>query len=61
MIYIYKCPIHGEIELEHKISEKVDFCPICKENYIETKIERLISGGGGFILKGGGWASTNYS
>ncbi len=61
MIYLYKCSEHGEFEFEHKISETLEFCPFCKEKSISTKVERLISGGGGFILKGGGWASTNYS
>lgn len=61
MIYTYKCEIHGEFEYEHKISEKLEECPFCKEDGKLSKVERLISGGGGFILKGGGWASTNYS
>jgi len=62
MIYEYKCPIHGVIEVEHKISEKIEFCPEClKDSNSEIRVERLISRGSGFILKGGGWASTNYS
>ncbi len=31
-------------------------CPVCKEQ----TAKRLISGSS-FVLKGGGWASTNYS
>jgi len=61
MIYEYKCPIHGVFEVEHKISEKLEFCPECEKDNLKTNVERLISKGGGFILKGGGWASTNYS
>jgi hypothetical protein len=62
MIYEYKCPIHGVIEIEHKISEVVKFCPKClEETNSEIEVSRLISKGSGFILKGGGWASSNYS
>lgn len=62
MVYEYKCKVHGVFEFEHKISEKLEFCPFCKEEKDEeNEVERLISKGTGFILKGGGWASTNYS
>jgi len=61
MIYEYECSIHGVMEIEHKISETIEFCPECKKNNLETAVRRLISKGTGFILKGGGWASSNYS
>jgi putative FmdB family regulatory protein len=61
--YLYKCPIHGEFEYQHSIMEELDVCPICQEEGKLTpeKVERLIAGGGGFILNGGGWAKDNYS
>jgi len=37
--------------------EPLKLCPICKT---ET-LERLISGGAGFSLKGGGWYKDLYS
>ena len=61
MIYLYKCTEHGEFEFEHKITETLEFCPMCEKKSIKTKVKRLICSTGGFILKGGGWASTNYS
>lgn len=63
MIYLYKCPKHGEFELEHSIAEKIEECPLCKEENIEPpqKLTRLISGGGTFILQGSGWAKDRYS
>lgn len=63
MTYLYKCPIHGEFEIEHSIKDKMTECPKCKEESINppNKIERLISSGGTFILVGSGWASSGYS
>jgi putative FmdB family regulatory protein len=60
--YTYKCDIHGEFEIEHSINEKLEDCPKCKEEGQEPhKVIRLITGGLGFILTGGGWAKDNYS
>ena len=58
MTYEYKCRACGhEWELEQKITEEaVTQCPKCKEE----KAQRLVSGGQGFQLKGGGWASEGY-
>lgn len=61
MTYLYKCKIHGEFEFDHKITETLDCCPMCKKDNTFSKVERLICSSGGFILKGGGWSSTNYS
>ncbi len=59
--YEYKCKdevCDHRWELTQKITdEKITICPICEQ---ETA-ERLISGGVGFSLKGGGWAKDNYS
>lgn len=60
--YTYECPICGEFEFQHSISEKLDCCPQCMANdSVEPpKVRRLISGGTGFILTGGGWAKDSY-
>lgn len=60
--YTYSCEIHGEFDQEHSIKNKLEDCPKCKEEGLEPKkVVRLISGGTGFILSGGGWASSGYS
>lgn len=61
--YLYECPIHGEFEHQHSISEQLDECPTCIQENKSTpeKVKRLISGGTGFILSGGGWAKEGYS
>jgi hypothetical protein len=61
--FLYKCPVHGEFEVEHSIKEKLEECPLCKEKGKDPpeKIVRLISSGTTFILAGSRWASTGYS
>jgi len=62
--YLYECPVHKELEIEHSINEELTECPRClSENPEETphKLKRLISGGTGFILSGSGWAKDRYS
>lgn len=59
-LYEYKCPVHGEIELSHPISEIITECPLCKEDGVTTPIVRQISKTS-FVLKGSGWAKDNYS
>ncbi|MDH3728532.1 MAG: zinc ribbon domain-containing protein [Myxococcales bacterium] len=56
--YDYTCDSCGhEFEREQRITEKpVKKCPNCGK----LKARRMI-GGGGFILKGGGWESDLYS
>jgi putative FmdB family regulatory protein len=56
--YDYTCDHCGhEFEREQRITEKpVKKCPDCGK----LKARRMI-GGGGFILKGGGWESDLYS
>lgn len=65
--YLYECPVHGEFEHQHSISEKLEDCPQCESELKDKldapapcKVKRLISGGTGFILNGGGWASEGY-
>jgi hypothetical protein len=60
--YLYKCPLHGEFEIEHSIKEKLCECPKCKQEGIDppNKIDRLIMPCS-FILVGGGWANSGYS
>lgn len=59
MTYEYKCTkCKAEWELEQKITEDaLKICPYCGKE----AAKRLISNGGGFRLKGGGWANTGYS
>jgi len=56
--YDYACDACGhEFERQQRITEKpLKKCPKCGKN----KARRMI-GGGGFILKGGGWESDLYS
>jgi putative FmdB family regulatory protein len=60
--YLYECPTHGEFEYQHSITTELEFCPKCQEENrpIAQKVKRLIAGGTGFILNGGGWASEGY-
>lgn len=56
-IYDYKCK-ECNVEFEELQSindEPIKECPSCK-----GEVERLISGGSGFIFKGGGFYSTDY-
>lgn len=61
MIYDYCClSCKHEWEEEQKMSDTVvEICPKCGE----VSAKRLISGGTGFVLKGGGvgWAKNKYS
>jgi putative FmdB family regulatory protein len=61
--YLYKCPQHGEFEVEHSIKDKLEECPKCiaDNTGIVHRVIRLISSGGNFILTGSGWAKDNYS
>ena len=61
--YLYECPEHGEFEHQHSIKDELEFCPKCQEENYPTphKVKRLIAGGSGFILNGGGWAKEGYS
>jgi putative FmdB family regulatory protein len=58
MTYEYVCMACGhEWELEQRISaEPVKKCPACRKR----AAKRQISGGAGFILKGGGWYADGY-
>lgn len=61
--YLYECPICGEFEHQHSINEELEFCPTCQKNgrMDPIKVKKLIAGGTGFILSGGGWAKEGYS
>jgi putative FmdB family regulatory protein len=59
MTYEYicrKCSYEWEVEQSIKDSP-IKKCPACGKN----AAKRQISGGVGFILKGGGWYSDSYS
>lgn len=59
MTYDYLCTSCGHSwEAEQRISEDpLKQCPVCNE----MSAKRQVSGGAGFILKGGGWYSDLYS
>ena len=58
MTYEYVCmSCHHEWEAEQSISEKpLKDCPKCGQ----PEARRQVSGGAGFILKGGGWYADGY-
>lgn len=71
MIYLYKCPIHGEFEVEQRITDpKIKSCarPVSMRwadgthhlGWCGEPVERLISRGTSFVLKGSGWAKDGY-
>ena len=50
LTYAYECDKCGEFEYEQRITEpKLTQCPDCG-----SSVQRLISGGAGFMMKGGG-------
>lgn len=55
--YVYRCRKCGnEFEKFQKISEPPTVrCPVCR-----ATADRVITGGGGFLLKGTGFYSTDY-
>lgn len=56
--YDYKCEKCGKhFEIFHSISEKKKDCPDPK---CDGKLQRLMSKGSGFILKGSGFYETDY-
>ena len=59
MTYDYVCTACAHVwEAEQRISEEpLTDCPECQQ----ATAKRQISGGQGFILKGGGWYSDLYS
>jgi putative FmdB family regulatory protein len=59
MTYEYVCvACHHEWESEQRISAKrLETCPSCGQK----TAKRQVSGGAGFILKGGGWYADGYT
>ncbi len=59
MTYEYVCTAcHHEWEAEQRISAKpLETCPSCGHK----SAKRQVSGGAGFILKGGGWYADGYT
>jgi putative FmdB family regulatory protein len=59
MTYEYLCTACGyQWEAEQKITAApLKRCPECKKD----KAQRQVSGGAGFVLKGGGWYADLYS
>jgi putative FmdB family regulatory protein len=60
--YLYECPIHGEFEHQHSMTETLEICPKCQaENQPNpSKVKRLIASGTSFVLQGSGWAKDSY-
>ena len=60
MKYDYGCKNCGhKFEAEQSMNDDaLSKCPVCWD---ETSLRRIITGGAGFVLKGGGWAADNYS
>jgi putative FmdB family regulatory protein len=57
--YEYACKKCGKVfEVWQKITDKP--LEVCKDAHCKGKIKRAIGGGGGFILKGSGFYSTDY-
>ena len=56
--YEYACAACGHKfeEFQSIMSKPIKRCPKCKKN----KVQRLISGGAGFIFKGSGFYETDY-
>lgn len=57
--YEYACPVcKHQFEAEQRITdEPLKECPKCRV----AALKRLISGGTGFVLRGGGWYIDGYS
>ncbi len=51
--YAYECTACGEFETEQRISDP----PLAKCPHCGGAVKRLISGSGGFVLKGSNWPS----
>ena len=58
--YNYFCEKHGDIEVNHPMSETIKNCPECKKNGEISTVKLLISKSTSFVLKGNGWAKDNY-
>ncbi len=56
--YTYKCSGCGHVfDIRHGMNEKPELtCGECQS----TSVSKMISGGGGFILKGSGFYTTDY-
>ena len=42
--YLYECPIHGEFEEYHSMSQMLEHCPKCEEEKLQPqKLKQLIN------------------
>lgn len=41
--YTYLCEKHGEFDEFHSISRKLEFCPQCEAEQVQTPVTRLIT------------------
>ena len=57
MTYTYGCEKCGDVETDQRMTDDaLTKCPQCGGD-----VSRLITGGTGFVLKGGGWFSDSYA
>ena len=59
MIYTYNCAVHGDVEADQRMTDNA--LTVCPEKGCRKKAARVITGGNGFELKGGGWFKDGYS
>jgi len=63
LVYEYECIVCGHtvnVEQSMEDVERNVYCQACKEVGVEALMRRKITGGSGFILRGGGWARDGY-
>jgi putative FmdB family regulatory protein len=61
--YIYRCEKHGEFEEMHSISTKLEKCPHCEAEGIESAAPERLIAATSFVLvdSGVGWYKNGYS
>ena len=60
-LYEYECKTHGVFEATHSINTKLEKCPQCEAEGVESEPPTRLISLGNFHLQGGGWASSGYS
>jgi len=51
--YLYECPVHGQFEEVHRMSDRVDDCPSCEKIELKTPVRRLINFGSAIRVEPG--------
>jgi putative FmdB family regulatory protein len=61
-IYEYQCPSCSRVsEFFMKVDDPDPICGDCEVRNMPCKMQKMLSKGGTFILKGGGWYRDGYS